>query len=144
MEREYIAHHISRKNSGHEHLIASMQPEMYSKDYSKHSMDSKDGQPAPEAPKALVAQTEDSRSFRSTRQMPSEALDTCRTRLRRARGLVRPGAVGLLTGVECSRVRDSSCVYLTSFVTTRIRRRTSCSTRKTTRSCFRKTPTVLG
>ena len=43
-----------------------------------------------------------------------------RTRLRRARGLVRPGAAGLLIGIECSRVRDSPWMYLTSFVTTRI------------------------
>ena len=27
---------------------------------------------------------------------------------------------GLLIGIECSRVRDSSWIYLTSFVTTRI------------------------
>ena len=33
---------------------------------------------------------------------------------------VRPGAAGLLTDIECSRVRDSSWMYLTSFVTTRI------------------------
>ena len=33
---------------------------------------------------------------------------------------VRPGAAGLLTDKECSRVRDSSWMYLTSFVTTRI------------------------
>ena len=33
---------------------------------------------------------------------------------------VRPGAAGLLIGIECSRVRDSSWMYLTSFVTTRI------------------------
>ena len=33
---------------------------------------------------------------------------------------VRPGTAGLLTGVECSRVRDSSRMYLTSFVTIRI------------------------
>ena len=33
---------------------------------------------------------------------------------------VRPGAAGLLTGVECSRVRDSSWMDLTSFVTTQI------------------------
>src|SRR6185503_2799621 len=51
---------------------------------------------------------------------PSQVLDACRTRLRRARGLVRPGAAGLLIGIECSRVRDSSWMYLTSFVTTRI------------------------
>ena len=33
---------------------------------------------------------------------------------------VRPGAAGLLIDIECSRVRDSSWMYLTSFVTTRI------------------------
>ena len=31
---------------------------------------------------------------------------------------VRPGAAGLLIGIECFRVRDSSWMYLTSFVTT--------------------------
>ena len=34
--------------------------------------------------------------------------------------VVRPGAAGLLIDIECSRVRDSSWMYLTSFVTTRI------------------------
>ena len=52
--------------------------------------------------------------------MPSQVLDACRTRLRRARGLVRPGAAELLIGIECSRVRDSSWMYLTSLVTTQI------------------------
>ena len=33
---------------------------------------------------------------------------------------VRPRAAGLLIGIECSRVRDSSWIYLTSLVTTRI------------------------
>ena len=33
---------------------------------------------------------------------------------------VRPGAAGLLIGIECSRIRNSSWMYLTSFVTTRI------------------------
>ena len=51
---------------------------------------------------------------------PRQVLDACRTRLRRARGLVRPGATGLLTGVEYSRVRDSSWMYLISIVTTQI------------------------
>ena len=41
MESEYIAHHIRRKDSGLEHLIASMPPRKYSKDYPKRSMDSK-------------------------------------------------------------------------------------------------------
>ena len=31
---------------------------------------------------------------------------------------VRPGAAGLLIGIECSRVRDSTWMYLISFVTT--------------------------
>ena len=39
---------------------------------------------------------------------PNQVLDACRTRLRRARGLVRPGAARLLIGIECSKVRDSS------------------------------------
>ena len=33
---------------------------------------------------------------------------------------VRPGAAGLLIGIECSRVRDMTWKYLTSLVTTRI------------------------
>ena len=33
---------------------------------------------------------------------------------------VRPGTTGLLIDIECSRVRDSSWMYLTSPVTTRI------------------------
>ena len=51
---------------------------------------------------------------------PNQVLDASRTRLRRARGLVRPRAAGLLISIECSRVRDSSWMYLTSLVTTRI------------------------
>jgi len=35
-------------------------------------------------------------------------------------GGVRPGAAGLLMGIECSRVRDSSWMYLTSIVNYRI------------------------
>src|SRR6185503_17974101 len=50
----------------------------------------------------------------------SQVLDACRTKLRRARVLVRPGAAGLLIGIECSRVRASLWMYLTSLVTTRI------------------------
>jgi hypothetical protein len=34
--------------------------------------------------------------------------------------IVRPRAAGLLIGIECSRVRDSSWMYLTSLVTARI------------------------
>ena len=53
MECEYIMHHTSKTYSGLVHLIASMQPKKHSEDYSKHSMDSEDGQPTPEARKAL-------------------------------------------------------------------------------------------
>jgi hypothetical protein len=41
MECEYIAHHVRRRNSGLEHLIASMQPGNYSEDCSRLSKDSK-------------------------------------------------------------------------------------------------------
>jgi len=34
--------------------------------------------------------------------------------------VVRPGTAGLFIDIECSRIRDSSWIYLTSFVTTRI------------------------
>ena len=33
---------------------------------------------------------------------------------------VRPGAAGLLIDIECSRIRDSIWMYLTSLLTTRI------------------------
>ena len=49
MEHEYIAHHIRRKDSGIEHLIASIQPRKYSEDYPKRSTDSKPEQWIPEA-----------------------------------------------------------------------------------------------
>ena len=49
-----------------------------------------------------------------------EGPEATRTRLRRARGLVRPGAAGLIIDIEYSRVRNSSWMYLTSFVITRI------------------------
>ena len=38
----------------------------------------------------------------------SQVLNTCRTQLRRARGLVRPGATGLLISVEYCGVRNST------------------------------------
>ena len=106
MEREYIAHHIRRKNSGLEHLIASMQPRKYSKDYSRRSKDSESEQWIPEA-------------LESTRWTSSEVLRACRTRLRRARGLVRPREAGLLTGPEYSRVGGTAWVHPTSTITTR-------------------------
>ena len=48
------------------------------------------------------------------------ALETAVLTLNRVPTNVRPGIAGLLTGIECSRVRDSSGMYLTSFVITRI------------------------
>ena len=95
MEREYIVHHIRRRNSGLEHLIASMQSGKYSEDYSRRSKDSK---PEQWIPKALE----------STRWTSSEVLNDYKTRLRRARGLVRPRTVGLSAGTEYSRVGSST------------------------------------
>jgi hypothetical protein len=56
-----------KKNSGLEHFIVLTQPRKYSEDYSKRPTDSEDGQQDPEALKALVDQTTESRSSRSTR-----------------------------------------------------------------------------
>ena len=53
MEGEYIAHHIRRRNSGLEHLIASMQLKKHSNDCTKHSKDSELELSAPEVPEAL-------------------------------------------------------------------------------------------
>ena len=74
---------------------------------------------------------------------PSQVLDDCRTRLRRAQGLVRPGAAGLLIGIECSRVRDSLWTYLTSFVTTRIGVELAAVQRKLPDYVVSRIPTVL-
>ena len=52
MEREYIMHHIRRRNLGLEHLIASMQLGKYSEDYSRRSKNSKPEQWIPEAVKS--------------------------------------------------------------------------------------------
>ena len=107
MEREYIAHHIRRRrNLGLEHLVASMRLGKYSEDYSRHSKDSKPEHWIPEA-------------LEGTRWTSSEVLNACRTRLRRARGLVRPGVMGLLMGVEYSGVGSTAMVCPTSTVTTR-------------------------
>ena len=53
MEGEYIAHHIRRRNSGLEHLIALLQPTKHSNDCTKHSKDSEIELSAPEVPEAL-------------------------------------------------------------------------------------------
>ena len=83
-------------------------------------MDSKDGQQAPEGLEALVTQAMESRSSRSARRASSEAPNACKTRLRRARVLVRPRTMGLLIGVEYFRVGSSTWICPTSIVSTRI------------------------
>ena len=74
----------------------------------------------------------------------NQVLDACRTRVQRARGLVRPGAAGLLIGIECSRVKDSTWMYLNLSCNYPNRCRTSSSTKETIRLCCSRTPTVLG
>ena len=103
MEREYFAHHIWSRFRG----LSTSQPRSNRKYLKNYSTFLK------EDPENVLATW-------STRGRPTKVLDVCRTRLWRARALVRPGAVGLLIGIECFRGRDSSCIYLTSFVTTRI------------------------
>ena len=106
MEREYFVHHKWSRFRG----LSTSQPRSkwkYLKDYSTYL---KEESEATRRMFWLLEELEDAQ--------PST--DACRTPLRRARGLVTPGAAGLLTGVECSRVRDSSWIYHTSFVTTRI------------------------
>ena len=106
MEREYFAHHIWPRFWG----LSTSQPrsnQKYLKDYSTYL---KEGSKQPEG----------CSNYLKYSKMPGQVLDACRTRLRRARGLVKPGTVGLLIDIECSRVRDNSWMYLTSFVTTRI------------------------
>ena len=65
-------------------------------------------------------QLEECSGYLKHSKTPRQVLDACRTRLWRSRGLVRPGTTGLLIDIECSRVRDSLWMYLTSFVNTRI------------------------
>ena len=106
MESEYFVYHIWSRFRG----LSSSQPwskQKYLEDYSTYL---KEGPEATRRMYWLLEVLEDA----------SQVLDACRTRLRRARGLVRPGTAGLLIGIECSRVRDSTWMYLTSFVTTLI------------------------
>ena len=103
IEREYFAHHICSRFRG----LSTSQPwskRKYLKDYSTYLNEGPEG-------------CSDYLKYSKT---PSQVLDACMTRLRRTRGLVRPGTAGLFIDIECSRVRDSSWMYLTSFVTTRI------------------------
>ena len=103
MEREYFVHYMI-KFSGLDHLTALKQPEVLG-----GLLEVFKGRP--EAPDGCLDRLKYSKT-------PLQVLDACRTRLRRARGLVRPGAAGLVICIECSRVRDSAWMYLASFVTT--------------------------
>jgi hypothetical protein len=67
--------------SGHEHLTASMQPKKYSEDTFMMK-------------------------FGRNRRRLQKYLEACSTRLRRARGLVRPGVTGLRTWHTYSKIRD--------------------------------------
>jgi hypothetical protein len=69
--------------SGHEHLIASTQPRKYSEDTFKMK-------------------------FGRTRRRLQKYSDACSTRLRRARGLVRPRYTGLYMWHTSSRIRDGT------------------------------------
>ena len=71
-------------------------------------MDSEDGRLAPKALEALDYADESPGALEVPRRTSSEALDACRTRLQRARGLVRPGTTGLPTGIEYPRVGSST------------------------------------
>jgi hypothetical protein len=76
-----IAPHIKEDNySGYEHLTASTQPRKYSKDILKMK-------------------------FRRTRRRLQKYSDACSTRLRRARGLIRPVYTGLYTLHTFPRIR---------------------------------------
>ena len=83
-------------------------------------MDATDGRLALKALEALDYAGESPGALEVPRRTSSEALNACRTRLRRARGLVRPGTIGLSTGTEYSRVGSSTWLCPTSFVSTRI------------------------
>ena len=110
-----------------------MQPRKHSEDHSKHATDSEDGQPAleapealdhtdrsPEAPEALDYADRSPEVLEVSDERSSEALYTCKTRLRRARGLVGPETAGLPTSTEYFRVGSSTWICPTSFVSTRI------------------------
>ena len=87
--------------SGLEHLTALEQPEVL-----EGLLDVSEGRPR--------SNQEGCSGYLKYSKTPSQVLDACRTQLQRARGLVRPGTAGLLIDIECSRVRDSSWMYLLS------------------------------
>ena len=98
MEREYFVHHIwSRFRS-----LSTSQPrsnQKYLEDYSTYL------KKGPEATRRTFWLPEVLKDV-------SQVLDACRTQLRRARGLVRPGAAELIIDTECSRIRDNPWMYL--------------------------------
>ena len=108
-------------DSGLEHLIASMQPKKHSEDYTKELDGLRGWMTCSGSTRNVRLHGQKTRGTRSTRRTSSEAPDTCRTRLQRARGLVRPGTTGLPTGIEYPRVGTSTWLCPTSFVSTRIR-----------------------
>ena len=100
---------------GLEHLTASKQTEVL-----EGLLDVFEGRTTRRIWRKDQKQPEGCSDYLKYSKMPSQVLYACGTRLRRARGLVRPETVGLFIGIECSRVMDSSWMYLTSLVTTRI------------------------
>ena len=106
MEREYIAHHIKEDFGA----------------WAPHSLGATEStwKTTCRTWRKVQKQPEGCSDYLKYSKTPRQVLDACMTRLRRARGLVRPRAAGLLTGIECSRVRDSTWMYLTSLVTTRV------------------------
>ena len=83
------------KISGFEHLTASEQPEILGGllDVSERRL----------------RRCSDCMKYSKT---SNQVLDACRTQLRRAQGLVRPGAAGLLIGVELAAVQGNYPIVL--------------------------------
>ena len=79
------------KISGLEHLTASTQPKVLGR--------------LLDVPKGRHRNNQEGSVHLVYSKMLPQVLDACRTRLRRAQGLVRPEAKGLLTSIECSRIR---------------------------------------
>ena len=68
-----------------------------------------------EASTEIARSPEDRRRF-----LPLELSSAATVEIAAVAAGVRPGAAGLLIGIEYSRIRDNSWMYLTSLVTTRI------------------------
>jgi hypothetical protein len=91
--------------SGHEHLTALMQARKYSEDTLKTK-------------------------FGRTQRRHQKYSEACSTRLRRARGLIRPGATGLRTWRTFSRIRDETWPILYTNCNYSYRSKTSRNRRK--------------